>query len=182
MYSKSKKKNKINQNVVVAIIYTIRDNAPPQISYFLYHPDTGKQLDVSICSGTKIAIRTSLFDNSKVDEELVKYFSKLNINIFDINDPFFTDICLNFSKDGKDVPLNDRIKLYFQNVSLCEDGCIYVGINFETYEVECSCDASGPNTDFDINKILLDNPLTNEVFGFIKNSNLSVLKCFKQSH
>ena len=42
MYSKSKKKNKINQNVVVAIIYTIRDNAPPQISYFLYHPDTGK--------------------------------------------------------------------------------------------------------------------------------------------
>ena len=129
----------------------------------------------------KIVIRTSLFDNSKVDEELVKYFSKLNINIFDINDPFFTDICLNFSKDGKDVPLNDRIKLYFQNVSLCEDGCIYVGINFETYEVECSCDASRPNTDFDINKILLDNPLTNEVFGFLKNSNLSVLKCFKQA-
>ena len=178
---KVKKKNKINQNVVVAIIYIIRDNASPQISFFLYHPDTGKKLDVSVCSGTKLAIRTSLFDNEKVDEELVKYFSKLNINIFDINDPFFTDICLNFSKDGKDVPLDDRIKLYFQNVSLCEDNCIYAGINLKTYEVECSCDASGSNTDIDINKILLDNPLSNEVFGFIKNSNLGVLKCFKQA-
>ena len=178
---KVKKENKIIGNVVVNIIYIIKDNSPPQINYYLYHPDTGKKLDKSICSGTKLAFRTSLFDYIKVDEELVKYFSKQNINIFDINDPFFTDICSHFSKDGKDVPLSDRIKLYFQNVSLCENGCICVGINLVTYEVECSCDAFRPNTDNDDNNIIFDNPLSDQVIGFLKNLNLEVLKCIRHA-
>ena len=128
------------QNIVVQVFYIIRKSTPPQINYYLYHPDTGEKLDLSICSGAKLAIKTSIFDNGNVNEELVKYFSNLNINIFDIKDPFFTDICFNYDKDGKDVPLDDRIRLFYQNISLCEDGCSYVGINLNTYEVECSCD------------------------------------------
>ena len=180
---KVKTENTIIQNIVVEILYVIRKSAPPQINYYLYHPDTGEKLDLSVCSGAKLAIKTSIFDNGEVEEELVKYFTNLNINLFDINDPFFTDICFNFSKDGKDVPLDDRIKLYYQNVSLCEDGCTYVGINLETFEVECSCDVHNTETNknIDIAKSLLDNPISNEVFGFITNSNLEVLKCIKKA-
>ena len=180
---KIKTKYTIIQNIVVEIFYIIRKNAPPQINYFLYHPDTGKKLDLSICSGAKLAIKTSIFDNGEVDEELVKYFTNLNINLFDINDPFFTDICFVYSKDGKDVPLDDRIQLYYQNVSLCEDGCNYVGINLESFEVECSCEVhnSETNANIDIAKSLLDNPLSNEMFGIITNSNLEVLKCIKKA-
>ena len=179
-----KTKNIIIQNIVVEIFYIIRKSAPPQINYYLYHPDTGENLDLSSCSGAKLAIKTSLFDNGKVNEELVKYFSNLKINIFDINDPFFTDICFNFSQDGKDVPLDDRIELYYQNVSLCEIGCTYIGINLETYEVECSCDVQNSqsnNNNGDIAKSLLDNPISNEVFGVITNSNIEVLKCIQQA-
>ena len=181
---KIKTKNIIIQNIVVEIMYIIRKNAPPQITYYLYHPDTGEKLDLSICSGAKLAIKTSIFDNGKVNEKLVKYFSNLKINIFDINDPFFTDICFNFAKDEKDVPLDDRIELYYQNVSLCEDGCVYMGINLETYEVECSCDVQitqTNNNNGDIAKSFLDNPLSNEVFGVITKSNIEVLKCIKKA-
>ena len=180
---KVKTKYIIIQNIVVEIFYIIRKNAPPQINYFLYHPDTGEKLDLSSCSGAKLAIKTSIFDNGKVNEQLVKYFSNLKVNLFDIKDPFFTDICFNFAKDDKDVPLDDRIELYYQNVSLCEDGCTYMGINLETFEVECSCDVKNiqTNTNGDIAKSFLDNPLSNEVFGVITNSNIEVLKCIKNA-
>ena len=180
---KVKTKNTIIQNIVVQIFYVIRKSAPPQINYYLYNPDNAEKLDLSACSGSKLAIKTSVFNNGNVDEQLVKYFSNLKINIFDITDPFFTDICFNFSKDGKDVPLDDRIELYYQNVSLCEDGCTYIGINFDTYEVECSCNVhnEGTNNNVNIAKTFLDNPLSNEVFGIITNSNIEVLKCIKKA-
>ena len=179
---KVKTKFTIMQNIVVQVFYIIRKSTPPQINYYLYHPDTGEKLDLSICSGAKLAIKTSIFDNGNVNEELVKYFSNLNINIFDIKDPFFTDICFNYDKDGKDVPLDDRIKLFYQNISLCEDGCSYVGINLNTYEVECSCDVKSAEENHineDNIKNLLANPLSNEVFGVLTNSNIDVLKCIK---
>ena len=174
----------IIKNIVIQIFLIIRKNASPQISYFLYHPDTGEKLDLSICSGTKLAIKTSIFDNSKVNENLVKYFADLKINLFDIKDPFFTDICFIYAKDGKDVPLEDRVKLYYQNVSLCEEGCAYMGINLDSFEVECSCelqDQSNKNNNEAIAKSILDNPISNEVFGVITNSNLEVLKCITKA-
>ena len=180
---KIKTKYTIIQNIVIQIFYYIRKNYPPQIKYNLYHPDTGERLNLSECSGSKFAFKTSVFDNGKVDEKLVKYFADLKINIFDINDPFFTDICFNFSIDEKDVPLDDRIELYYQNISLCDSGCSYIGINLETFEVECSCSVQNieSNTNIDIAKSFLDNPLSNEVFGLITNSNIEVLKCIKKA-
>ena len=179
---KIKTKYSIIQNIVIQIFYYIRKNYPPQIKYNLYHPDTGERLNLSECTGS-FAFKTSVFDNGKVDEQLVKYFADLKINIFDINDPFFTDICFNFSINEKDVPLDDRIALYYQNISLCNTGCNYVGINFDTFEVECSCSVQNieSNTNNDIAKSFLDNPLSNEVFGLITNSNIEVLKCIKKA-
>ena len=178
---KVKIKSTIGQNIVVEIYY--ERGITPQINYYLYHPDTGEKLDLSVCSGTKLAIKTSIFDNANVDKEMVKYFSNLGINIFDINDPFFTDICFNFNQQGKDVTLDDRIRLYYQNITLCEDGCSYIGINLDTYEVECSCDLKSENKNNDESNIknLLDNPISSEVFGFLTKSNLDVLKCIKSA-
>ena len=181
---KVKTKFTIIQNVVVEVFYIIRKKTPPQINYYLFHPDTGEKLDLSICSGAKLAIKTSIFDNGNVDQELVKYFSNLDINIFDLRDPFFNDICFIYDMEGKDVPLDDRIRLFYQNISLCEDGCSYVGINLDTYEVECSCELKNEiqkEHDEDNIKNLLDNPLSNEVFGVLTNSNIEVLKCIKKA-
>ena len=66
----------------------------------------------------------------------------LGIDIYDINDPFFNDHCYPFtSKEGKDVSLKERIEKYYQNVSLCESNCKYIGLNFteNTFEAQCEC-------------------------------------------
>ena len=75
------------------------------------------------------------------------------------------------------------MKLFYQNITLCEDGCVYVGINLNTYEVECSCEMKNDKNiiNEDNIKTLLDNPLSNEVFGVLTNSNIEVLKCIKKA-
>ena len=177
--NKVKTSNEILKNIVVQILYRTIQNSPPQISFSLYHPDTGKKLNTTICEGTKLAVKSSLFDNGSVDEKLVKYFSNMGINIFNINDPFFTDICFTYETNGEDVTLNDRIDLYYQNISLCENGCTYVGVNLETYEVECQCDIQTTSSSKSLTKEILADSLSHEVFGVLTDSNIEVLKCFK---
>ena len=83
----------------------------------------------------------------------------------------------------KDVTLNDRIILYYQNVSLCEEHCTFINVSIETFEVECSCSMQNTETK-KINEIssnLLNNSLSSQIFGFIINSNIGVLKCIKEA-
>ena len=100
------------------------------------------------------------------------------INIFDLNDPFFIDICYDFDNPlKKDIPLNDRIKDMYPNVSLCDEGCQYKGINLEDMTSTCDCKFK------DIAENAFDNDLMDEAFGdvfdFINSSNILVFKCFK---
>ena len=51
-----------------------------------------------------------------------------------------------FKKDGKDVTVNDRIKLYYLNFSLCEEHCTFINVSIETFEVESSCSMQNTET------------------------------------
>ena len=52
------------------------------------------------------------------------YLKDPNIELYNINDPFFNDICCQFSSEiNTDVTLNDRREEYYVNKSLCEDNC-----------------------------------------------------------
>ena len=124
-----------------------------------------------------------LFENIEVDEDIVKTFASSNINVFNKSDHFFTYICFLYSKDGKDVPLSDRLKLYFQNISLCDDNCTHGKIDLETFEVECICEINPNITDSNDynNSNILDNPLSSRILGLFQSTNIAVVKCFKQA-
>ena len=56
----------------------------------------------------------------------IKYIYSLdpNIELYNINDPFFNDICTTFTSEiDTDMTLNDRREEYYVNKSLCEDNC-----------------------------------------------------------
>jgi len=69
----------------------------------------------------------------------INSFKEAGIDIFDINDDFFTDVCLAYSNSGNDMILEDRIKDIFQNYSLCEEGCTYNDIYLENMTISCNC-------------------------------------------
>ena len=80
------------------------------------------------------------------------------INIFDINNPFYTDLCFDYKNPKKrDIPLSERIKNIFPNITLCNDGCQNDGINLEEMTATCNCKFN----DITHNQVIEDNAVLN---------------------
>ena len=174
-------------NIHEDLVISIADKKEIHSAYTFYsffNPKSGEKLDAeTICKDDKITVEENL--DSFLDENSEFYETQTSltsqgINIFDPNDPFYTDICFDFDNPlEKDIPLNDRIKDLFPNATLCDKGCTNSGINLADMTVSCDCSFN----DIQNNAILKDNEFVNSVIGnvfdIINSSNILVLKCFK---
>ena len=151
-----------------------RENGPDQLSYAFYNSDTFERIDMSICEGEKIEVDVSISNSGSNITQAIE-FDKLGVDVYDINHPFFNDICFTYTaENGRDVPLSERKKHYYQDVTFCEEGCELKQINLQTENATCECDVQ---TDF-VSE-LLDNPLTGEIIELLSNANFEVMKCYK---
>ena len=78
----------------------------------------------------------------------------------------------------RDIPLSDRIKNVFPNVTLCGEGCQMNGINLEDMTAKCNCKFN----DIANNQAIKDNAVLDsavgEIFDLINSSNILVVKCY----
>ena len=104
--------------------------------------ENGTQLDYLIaCEGTKISISSAIMDTDLIKFDDALYFSELGYDIYNDNNSFFTDVCSPASIDGNDITLEDRKKDFsFPNISLCNESCYYISVNFTTKRFACECD------------------------------------------
>ena len=172
-----------NQSLVVALIE--RENgAKKSNSFFFYHPVTGEKLDVdTICKDEEVVIKESVIsqlNNSEVDLNSILYLAQQDINIFSLSDAFYNDLCYHFeSPNGKDVPLSDRVKAYYPNITLCNPECTSKGVNLTSMESICECKFS----DLYNNEVIEGNAFLKNTIGeitdILSSSNLLVLKCYQ---
>ena len=111
-YEKVKNAYNITGNLLVAIAdKKVKNN--PSTFYLFFHPITGRKLEVEeICKNDTIQIKEnllSMLDETSESYELQTYLTQQGINIFDINDPYYKDICYDFDNPKKrDMALKDR--------------------------------------------------------------------------
>ena len=89
-----------------------------QIKYFTYD-DKKQELDLNLCNNITTQIHYNIKEDSNLDIISINDFNKKGIDIFNIKDEFFNNICNSFSDSDNDMILEDRIKYIFQNYSLC---------------------------------------------------------------
>ena len=167
--------------IIIALVEKFNKDKKSSTTYFFYHPTTGDKIDVAtICKDEEVVVKESVLsqlNNSKVDLDSVLFLAGQNIDIFNLSDAFYTDICFHFeSPNGKDIPLKDRVLTYYPNVTLCDEGCEMKGVNLTTMESICECKFSD----------LLsfgENALVQNAFGgftnLLSSSNIMVFKCYK---
>ena len=144
-----------------------------QIEYIVFDEEKNK-LDLSFCQDLQISVNYKIKNSSLIDKDKVKFFSDMDIDIFNHSDPFFNDICYSYSQDKKDMILKDRVKDIYQNFSFCEDKCEYKKMNKDLNTVTCSCDVK---TELNIKTKM---PVFYEIMeNSFKDSNFEVVKCFK---
>ena len=110
-----------------------------QVEYAVYNEE-GKRLELSVCENKKIDINYAITNTSVLDLEKILYFSDMNVDILNIKDPFFNDICFPYSdNNNNDMILKDRIIDIYQNYSICDDNCEYKNVNITSMLITCNC-------------------------------------------
>jgi len=59
-------------------------------------------------------------------------------DLYNPKDSFYNDLCIPFTTENKtDILLSDRINNYYQNLSLCEEGCTYKKYDYTYKKIQC---------------------------------------------
>ena len=147
-----------------------------QVEYKVYD-ENHQTVDLSICKDVdiKIEYKLQLQNNSLINMEKVKDFQNQGIDVFNINDSFFNDICYPYTDGGSDsdMVLSDRVSDIYQNYSICGSNCKYDSFNIEKQTANCICKIKNEvNTEID-----KGNFETSIESAFL-DSNFGVIKCY----
>lgn len=144
-----------------------------QVEYEVYD-SKGVKLDLKYCDNTTVDIVYTIKNTSVFDVDLAKEYAKKGIDIYNPQDPFFTDICFPFSSEnGTDITLKDRLGDIYANVSLCENSCEYKGVNLTEMSITCTCNVK-PKINTEINA----NFFLQGLSSAFTDSNFMVVTCY----
>ena len=182
-YEEVKKEYNITENLIISVIDK-KVNNNPSTFYLFFHPITGVKLEVGdICQNKSIIMKEnllSMLDENNKNYELQKSLTEQGINIFDINDPYYKDICYDFDNPkNRDMALKDRIKETYVNVTLCDDGCTNTGIDLKNNVASCDCKFNEVTNNDLIHENAALEYVVGEFFELVNSSNILVVKCYK---
>ena len=174
-----RKKNNLSPDTILTVIqieiYKYDEKALTNQVEYAVLDDKKRKLDLTVCENDKIEINYAISNKTKIDFEEISNYMDIGVDVFNIRDIFFNDICYPYSQNNSDIILQDRISDIYQNYSLCDNNCEYNKLNLTTKTVSCTCkikeevETVKPELKFD--KIYLD--LFSETsFGVIKCYNL----------
>ena len=142
------------------------------VQYKVYDEDNN-EMDLSVCNDIKIKINYVLNDNDVLDMKKLSKFKDMNIDIINLQDDFFNDICYSYSNSSNDMILSDRVKDIYQNVSVCDNGCTYESFNLNASSVSCSCDVQE-----EVEEDTESRSFSSSIASAFLDSNFGVVKCY----
>ena len=118
----------------------IENNLVDQVEYKIYD-ENGEEINLSNCNDLDIIIEYKIKNVFLLDVEQISYFKNMDVDIFNLNNEFFNDICFSYSDNdtNSDMILKDRVEDIYQNFSICGDGCEYISFNSEKMSANCNC-------------------------------------------
>ena len=151
------------------------DSLTDQVEYRVYD-ENGNPIDLAPCKDVEINIEYEITDLSMLDLDLIRKFKDLGVDVFDIKDEFFNDICRPYSDDdsNSDMILSDRVSDIYQNYSVCDGECEYESFDIDKLSFNCNCDVK--------QKISIEPEKTNfaaSITSAFLDSNFGVVKCYK---
>ena len=143
----------------------------------------GTLLDHSIaCKDTQITLSSSIKNTNLVKLDEANYFSDMGYDIYNESSAFYTDNCAPASINGNDITLEDR-KKYFStaNVSLCNQSCYYLNVNFTSKRFICECDIDYKYTDNNNEEKKEENEEDNSSYidYFLSLLNYKIIVCYE---
>jgi len=132
----------LNQDLIVMIMNILRNDSYIRVEYKVFNSLTCEELQLGNCSIKNIFTEIKMERYFREDEILKSKDMYLNkdINVYDRDHPFFTDICYQYTYKGdQDMILEDRVNMYYQDISnICEKKC-EPKADFDKRIIKCGC-------------------------------------------
>jgi hypothetical protein len=165
--------------ILLQIETKIEGQPTSKLEYYVYSSD-GTSLDLSVCSNSDISITKAITDTSNLNYDTAKSLAKEGVDIYNINDVFFNDFCNGIDIENQDLTLENRIDDVYVNVSFCDEGCEYQGINLETNKVQCSCNLNQINDQNNsTNTTKNKNKFLKVINDLLNNINYKIVICYQ---
>ena len=148
-----------------------------QVEYKVYDQNNN-EMDLSVCNDIPLIVENKLVDSSKLNMDKILELKNSGVDLFNIKDDFFNDICMPYSdnESNSDMILSDRVSDLFQNFSVCGEGCEYISFNETKMSVNCKCE---------IKQKISEEPekgnFAEAIEGVFLYSNFGLVKCYKLS-
>ena len=145
-----------------------------QVEYKIYD-ELGNGIDLSVCENVDINIEYKIKNISLLNLEDILNFKDQGVDIFNINNDFFNDICYSYSdsNSSSDMILNDRVADIYQNFSICGEGCEYESFDIEKLASNCNCKVKQEvSTEMD------EGNFQTYIESSFLDSNFGVVKCY----
>ena len=181
---KQKIRNKYNLKEKDEIyIINIKKSDLDKMTFKIYSPSIPNELEIKdICQ--YIEVETPIHFNYNYTE----YIQLLNqgIDVFNINSPFYNNLCKNYQIKKKDILLYDRLYTLYPNISVCSVNCDYQSFDLQNALIKCFCPIEqiinlniyGNYINFSQQKYV-DITKFKRNKNYFKNFNFKVLKCIK---
>ena len=182
-----KEQYQINENISLILLkYERISNISSQrsIQYEVYEPYNKTKLNLTICERVKTNINIYIpVILSSQTQNLYNQLKEMGYDLFDINSPFYNDICIPYkSTGGTDVLLSDRVNSYFYNDDTsCQSNCKFSNYSFESQYLKCECNTKNSEIITKDAKAFNPKSLYQSFYDVLKFSNYKVLKCTKLS-
>ena len=175
-----KEKYNLNENDDLILLKKEKQSnkaSEKEVQLEIYEPYSKTKLNLSYCENTNINIyvKAELSDETKNSYEKLK---SLGYNMFNIDDSFYQDICIDYTSDeNTDIILSDRINYIYNNDDTqCQPNCKLSKYSEESQYLNCSCsineEVNNMNEKFNTKKVF------ESFFTVLKYSNYKVLKCY----
>ena len=108
-----------------------------EVEYSIYDKN-GNKLDKIFCNEVKNEIMYPINVNLDINLDYAKEMHIKGIDIYNINDDYFTSLCTTYTKKGLNI-LSERRNNEYKNISFCSSNCEYKEIDYLTHKVKCEC-------------------------------------------
>lgn len=173
------KKSYPDEDLFIAITESCPCNGSDleNIEFEIYRGNEEK-VDLTPYKDNKILIQKRLDSQAeRLNIKLGKELIKDGIDIYNKSDPFYNDVCVTFSVDGKDYTLQNRRDKIYKEVAFCDDGCNMTRIDLENTFVECACPPDFNSEEYELDSIIESK--FSEIKDFLNTTNYKMFKCYK---
>ena len=146
-----------------------------------YYPSDAYRRMLSENGNNEMLLHFSVQDFAMSDNEIVDYYSKRGINMYNSEDPFFTDTCYSVDPDYFEYDLTHKYRMQlYQNMSFVlnnDYNCKYAGMSVIPEYMTYTCSLPTLSDTISVDLELKDKPLSKENS---KGESSIPLKCIGQ--